>query len=148
MNRFFFILLSLFLAIGFTGCANAKYTDNPPYPSNGSPRLVVSGRVSNTANEPLLGIAVSVFGVREADEPDILSYNYAITDAAGQYTIIRYRGHELPTEVTVVATDSAGLYQEQSRICEVTYDSVYINYKDKVKTPYNGFVTADFILTR
>ena len=147
MNRYIFIVLSLALAIGFAGCAVNGYTDNPPYPSNGSPRLVVSGHVTDTANQPLRGIAVSVFGVREAQEPDILSYNYALTDSAGRYTIVRYRGRELPVEVTVVATDSAGLYQEQSRICQVSYDSIQTGYSSSSKSPYNAFVTADFVLT-
>lgn len=146
MNRYFFIAL-LFLAIGLAGCAVNGYTDYPTYPSNGSPRLVVSGHVTDTANEPLPGIAVSVFGVREAQEPDILSYNYALTDSAGRYTIVRYRGRELPVEVTVVATDSAGLYQEQSRICQVSYDSIQTGYSSTSKSPYNAFVTADFVLT-
>ena len=147
MNRYIFIVLSLALAIGFAGCAVNGYTDNRPYPSNGSPRLVVSGHVTDTANQPLPGIAVSVFGVREAQEPDILSYNYALTDSAGRYTIVRYRGRELPVEVTVVATDSAGLYQEQSRICQVSYDSIQTGYSSSSKSPYNAFVTADFVLT-
>ena len=111
---------------------------------NGSPRLVVKGKVTNIVGEPLQGITVSVFGVREPDEPDVLSYNYALTDAAGNYTIVRYRGRELPTEVTVVATDSTGIYEEQLLFATVTYDSIQT---PSGKQPYNAFVTADFSLS-
>ena len=148
MNRTFLIGLLTVAGIVFSGCSNNNRADKPEPDAPGAPRLVVSGHVTNTANEPLLGIAVSVFGVREAQETDILSYNYALTDSAGQYTIIRYRGRELPVEVTVVATDSAGLYAEQTRICQVSYDSIQTGYTPNTKSPYNGFVTADFILAK
>lgn len=111
---------------------------------NGSPRLVVKGKVTNIVGEPLQGIAVSVFGVREPDEPDVLSYNYALTNSAGNYTIVRYRGRELPTEVTVVATDSTGIYEEQLLFATVTYDSIQT---PSGKQPYNAFVNADFSLS-
>ena len=111
---------------------------------NGSPRLVVKGKVTNIVGEPLQGIAVSVFGVREPDEPDVLSYNYALTNSAGNYTIVRYRGRELPTEVTVVATDSTGIYEKQLLFATVTYDSIQT---PSGKQPYNAFVNADFSLS-
>ena len=47
----------------------------------------------------------------------------------------------------VVASDSTGLYQEQSRICEITYDSVFVEEQER-KMPFNGFVTADFVLSQ
>ena len=112
--------------------------------SPGLPRMIISGKVTNTSSEPLEGIYVAVFGVREPEEKDIITYNYAITDTAGQYTIIRYRGRELPTEVTVVATDSTGVYQEQVIFAPVTYDKEY-RYSNE---PYNAFVNADFVLSQ
>lgn len=142
--------LLIVLSSGFIACS--KNFSDPTSPSsdewNGqgsTPRLVVKGQVTNTADQGLQGIYVAVFGVREADEPDVLSYNYARTDAAGNYTIIRYRGRKMPTEVTVVATDSTGIYQEQVRFATVTYDSIDT---PSGKQPFNAFVTADFVLSQ
>lgn len=113
--------------------------------SLGMPRLVVSGTVVDTANTPLPDIYVSIFGVREPGETDIITYNYAVTDSVGQYTIIRYRGRELPMEVTVVATDSTGVYQQQLLFAPVTYDTIQTNNGN---IPYNAYVTADFVLSQ
>ena len=112
--------------------------------SPGLPRMIISGTVTNTSSKPLQGICVSVFGVREPNEKDIITYNYAITDTAGQYTIIRYRGREMPTEVTVVAMDSTGVYQEQILFAPITYDTMYVYGNE----PFNAFVKADFVLSQ
>lgn len=145
------IIAILTVCIGCENKNGASYPgyENGFYPSgsSGVPRLVINGQISNTNNEVLSGIYISVFGVRQEDEADIMTYNYAVSDSLGKYTIIRYRGRELPTELTLVATDSTGLYQEQSRICEITYDSVYSEIERR-KIPYNGFVTADFVLSQ
>lgn len=116
---------------------------NDPSSGASTPRLVIRGMVHNEQGEALAGIYVSEISVREANEPDILSYNYAVTDTAGHYTIIRYRGRELPAEVTVVATDSTGVYREAVLFAPVLYDSMETR---NGKEPHNGFVTADFIL--
>ena len=154
MKKNHYTILSL-IAILFVciGCANK--TNQNPGPGywfdgpedTGAPRLVINGQITNTANDTIPGIYVSVFGVRQPMESDIITYNYAVSDSLGKYTIIRYRGRELPAELTLVATDSTGMYQEQLRICEITYDSVYSN-KEGRKIPYNGFVTADFVLSQ
>lgn len=112
--------------------------------TNGAPRLVISGSVTNPDGHAIQGIHVAVYGVREEQETDALTYNYAITDSAGKYTIIRYRGRELPAEVTVVAKDLVGVYEEQWVFSTIQYDSVYTKYN--TKEPFNGFATADFIL--
>ena len=151
MKKSPFIIISLFAFLSICiGCAHKPSTE-PDYIddvlSAGIPRLVISGQITNTDNEVLPGIYVSVFGVRQEQEADIITYNYAVSDSLGKYTIIRYRGRELPAELTLVATDSTGLYQEQLRICEISYDSVYVKYENR-KIPYNGFVTADFVLSQ
>lgn len=130
----------------FAGCAE-RYDNSPdiynPYYTSASPRLIVNGTVTNTADQPLSGIYIALPSVREPNEPEILTYNYSVTDSLGRYTIIRYRGREVPTEITVVATDSTGLYPEQYIFAPVTYDSAYIG-KDKI--PYNGYATVNFKL--
>lgn len=138
--------LLIVLASVLIGCSHMY--DSPGFPDEwngqgGVPRLVVKGKVTNTADEPLKGIYVAIYGVREEGEPDVLSYNYALTDSVGRYTIVRYRGREIPAEVTVVATDSAGIYQEQIRFATVSCDSIDTRTG---KQPYNAFVTADFVL--
>ena len=141
MKKHLFIIVLTLICFSSVGCSKRDtYEPIPP----GLPRMIISGKVTNTSSEPLQGIHVAVFGVREPDEKDIITYNYAITDTAGQYTIIRYRGRELPTEVTVVATDSTGLYQEQIIFAPITYDTVYIYGNE----PYNAYVKADFVLSQ
>ncbi len=141
MKKHLFTILTL-ICICYIGCSTKEAGMEPMSP--GLPRMIISGAVTNTSSEPLQGIYVSVFGVREPNEKDIITYNYAITDTAGQYTIIRYRGREIPTEVTVVATDSMGVYQEQILFAPITYDTVYVYGNE----PFNAFVKADFVLSQ
>lgn len=153
--RMVVMLVQIAVLSGFIGCeqriAVISEGGGVDYPyeggeySSGSPRLVIRGHVENEAGEALSGIHVAVFGVRSEKEKDILSYNYALTDSAGQYAIIRYRGREVPAEVTVVATDSGGVYQEQVLFVPIVYDKTDNNGS---KEPYNGFATADFVLRR
>lgn len=145
-KKHYIVYVLTVLSMTLIGC-KAEYTvGGEPEDWNGqtgAPRLLVNGTVTNTADEPLQGIYVAIFGIREPNEPDLLSYNYAITDSAGRYTIVRYRGRELPTEVTVVATDSTGVYEEQYLFATVTYDTIDT---PSGKQAYNAFVTADFVL--
>ena len=141
MKKHLFIIVLTLICFSSVGCSKRDtYEPIPP----GLPRMIISGKVTDTSSEPLQGIYVAVFGVREPDEKDIITYNYAITDTAGQYTIIRYRGREMPTEVTVVATDSTGVYQEQIIFAPVTYDKESRSGYE----PYNAFVKADFVLSQ
>ena len=141
MKKHLFIIVLTLICFSFVGCSQRDtYEPIPP----GLPRMIISGTVTNTSSEPLQGIHVAVFGVREPEEKDIITYNYAITDTAGQYTIIRYRGREMPTEVTVVATDSTGVYQEQILFAPISYDTAYV-YGNEL---FNAFVNADFVLSQ
>lgn len=135
--------LLIVLASGLISCSpmQGDKIDPPEGDQTGIPRLVVTGTVTNTSGQAVQGIYVAIFGVRAADEPDVLSYNYALTDKEGDYTIVRYRGREFPKEVTVVATDSTGVYEEQLLFAPVTYDTIN-------GQPFNGFVTADFVLNK
>ena len=145
------LLIAAAFAVIHIGCSKKESVDNLTASPDaweynpGLPRLIVSGSVSNTDGQALEGIYVAVYGVREHNEKPLISYNYAITDTAGQYTIIRYRGREMPMEVSLVATDSTGVYKEQTVYAPVTYDTIRTA---KGEEPYNAFVTADFILTR
>lgn len=141
INILFALLPVIFF---FSACSPASDISGPDN-YLGAPRLIVEGKVSNTSGEALPGIYVSIYGVREANEKDILFYNYAVTDTAGQYTIIRYRGREQPAEVTVVATDSTGIYQEQTIFAPVVYRKEW-SYITNSEVPYDGIVTADFVL--
>ena len=144
-KKHYIVYVLTVLSITLIGCkANAPTDWHEDWGGQtGAPRLLVNGTVTNTADEPLQDIYVAIFGIREPNEPDLLSYNYAITDSAGRYTIVRYRGRELPMEVTVVATDSTGVYQEQLLFATLTYDSIST---PSGKQPFNAFVTVDFVL--
>ena len=137
-------LLEIAVLSGFIGCS-VKNQDSYEY-MTGAPRLVINGTVSNEEGKALGGIYVAIYGVREETEQDLLTYNYAVTDQNGRYEIIRYRGRELANEVTVVATDSGGIYEEQWQFAPIRYDSTYT--APRIKEPTNGFATADFILKK
>ena len=137
-------LLCLF-AIAFFGCSanrSGEPTDAGLFDPDGLPRMVISGLVRNTQDEPLDGIRIDL----ETEDPQpAASYNYAITDSKGAYTIIRYRGHELPDSVVLFASDPSGNYLPQKFSAPVTYDAVYLA-SQHAEEPYNAFVNADFVL--
>lgn len=129
-----YLWLVLMTFIG-NGCMSKNDMADPPTAFEGAPRLVIHGSVADDEDHALEGIHVAVYGVRDENEKDVSGYNYALTDTAGEYTIIRYRGREMPSSITVVATDLNDVYSAQDEDFEVRYDSVG-----------NGFVTADFVL--
>lgn len=142
-NQYILFLLLVCLS-ALSACSSSDHIDFND-PQSGAARLVILGSVSNTSGEALSGIQVSVDDIRQPQETDMFTYNYAITDSTGHYTIIRYRGRELPTQLTVTATDPAQHYAAQTQIVPIRYDSISINQQDK--QPYNGYAEADFILT-
>lgn len=134
-HSLFIISLCLLMGVSFSSCmtADVYYTDIE------TARLVVSGMVTYADGSKASGIRVSIYGVREETEADMNTYNYAITDTAGEYTIIRYRGRECPKEVVVVASDPTNVYAEQTIFAPIHYD--HLNGKE-----HNGYATADFLL--
>lgn len=138
-HSLFIISLCLLVGVSFSSCtlADVGYADIE------TARLVVSGVVTYTDGSKASGIKVSIYGVREETEfTDMNTYNYAITDQKGEYTIIRYRGRECPTEVVVVASDPNNIYAEQTIFAPITYDSTPMEDK------FNGFATANFIMQK
>lgn len=111
----------------------------------GAERLVAKGTVTNREGLPIQNITVAIYGVREENEQDLFSYNYTVTDSLGNYMIVRYAGRDTLTTATLVATDSAKIYAEQTVFAPVIYeqttDSVWIPNKI-------AYVTADFVLRK
>ena len=115
MKRYSIYILAVLIGCMLAGCANSVSPEGgDAWLGANVPRLVVSGCVINESAEPLQGIRIDIYGVREETEPDVLSYNYALTDSAGMYVICRYLGREIPAEVTVVVTDPKEQYEEQT----------------------------------
>lgn len=114
MKRYYVHILAVLFGFILTGCAKNAVELPGGGLSGNLPRLIVSGCVTDEAAQPLQGIRIDIYGVREETEPDILSYNYALTDSAGMYIICRYLGREIPAEVTIVATDPHDQYNEQT----------------------------------
>ena len=143
------VLSGIILCLGFIGCSTGFPNDLSYFVSAedgaSSPRLVIRGTVSNEEGKVLADIRVSETNVKALNEQDTYTYNYATTDKAGAYTIIRYRGRELPTEVCVVASDSTGVYKTDTKWVNIEYDSIMAK---NGKEPYNGFATADFVLKK
>lgn len=111
-------ILVMFIGITLTGCM-AKNADEILDPSNEwsdktAPRLIVKGTVRNEAGEPLKDIRVDLYGVREETEEDIITYNYSYTNADGEFVITRYRGREIPRNLTLVTTDPSQVYKSQT----------------------------------
>ena len=114
MRRYSIYILAALFGCMLAGCAKSEGPGGDTWLGANVPRLVVSGCVINESAEPLQGIRIDIYGVREETEPDVLSYNYALTDSAGMYVICRYLGREIPAEVTVVVTDPKEQYEEQT----------------------------------
>ena len=115
MKRYSIYILAALFGCMLAGCAKSESPEGgDAWLGANVPRLVVSGCVINESAEPLQGIRIDIYGVREETEPDVLSYNYALTDSAGMYIICRYLGREIPAEVTIVATDPHDQYNEQT----------------------------------
>ena len=136
-HSLFIISLCLLMGVSFSSCTRADVD----YADTETARLVVSGVVTYADGSKASGIRVSIYGVRaETEFADMNTYNYAITDQKGEYTIIRYRGRECPTEVVVVASDPNNVYAEQTIFAPITYDSTPMEDK------FNGFATANFVM--
>lgn len=108
--------LILFLSGVLMGCKAEK--EHGWYYDEKAERMIVTGCVTNEEALPLQGIRINISGVREANEKDLLNYNYAITDSAGHYTIIRYMGRQKPDEVTVEAIDPQNIYKSQAIVAQ------------------------------
>jgi hypothetical protein len=136
-HSLFIISLCLLMGVSFSSCV-ATSVD---YADIETARLVVSGVVTYADGSKANGIKVSIYGVRaETEFADMNTYNYAITNQKGEYTIIRYRGRECPTEVVVVASDPTNVYAEQTIFAPITYDS------SPTQDKFNGFATANFVM--
>lgn len=136
-HSLFIISLCLLVGVSFSSCT----TPNVDYADIATARLVVSGVVTYADGSKANGIKVSIYGVRaETEFADMNTYNYAITDQKGEYTIIRYRGRECPTEVVVVASDPTNVYAEQTIFAPITYNS------SPTQDKFNGFATANFVM--
>lgn len=135
-HSLFIISLCLLVGVSFSSCtpADVGYADIK------TARLVVSGVVTYADGSKANGIKVSIYGVRAETEADMNTYNYAITDQKGEYTIIRYRGRECPKEVVVVASDPTNVYAEQTIFAPITYNS------SPTQDKFNGFATANFVM--
>lgn len=136
-HSLFIISLCLLVGVSFSSCMTA----NVDYGDTETARLVVSGVVTYADGSKASGIKVSIYGVRaETEFTDMNTYNYAITDQKGEYTIIRYRGRECPKEVVVVASDPNNVYAEQTIFAPITYD------RSPTQDKFNGFATANFVM--
>lgn len=136
-HSLFIFSLCLLMGVSFSSCV-ATSVD---YADIETARLVVSGVVTYADGSKANGIKVSIYGVRaETEFADMNTYNYAITNQKGEYTIIRYRGRECPTEVVVVASDPTNVYAEQTIFAPITYDS------SPTQDKFNGFATANFVM--
>lgn len=139
-------------AIIATGCMKEHGPISPDVMENingyYAPRLVIRGRVSDSEGKAVPAIRVDVYGVRDAQEKDIYGYNYATTDTAGQYRIVRYSGRKLPEEIIVVARDTTGRYAETSRTVspdELKHDTISDGkgYASEIYTAVVDFVVSE-----
>lgn len=121
-----------------TGCAQGPHEEIDPSLTENPQRLVIQGTVTDETSKSLEGIRVDIYGVREDNESDILSYNYAITATNGHYTICRYLGRNLPTEVIIVASDPNGKYKDET---------LFVPQEDFALSGLNIEISADFSLT-
>ena len=113
----------MFIFLAGTSCSSKPDAEPSPYLDGGGftgvPRLLVKGTVKNKNDEPVSGIRIEVYGVREKGEPDVLYYNYTFTDSIGQFIISRYLGRNVEQEVTVIASDPKMQYKEMVQFAPI-----------------------------
>ena len=137
-----------------TGCTNREPTMPEPSGSSadysdfiGNIRLIVKGKILDENSQPVEGIRVDLYGVREEDEPDVFSYNYTFSDSIGLFIMTRYVGRPKDRVLTIVASDPKNRYKEQVeyRRFSSTTHSIVENLNGGTQYIWN--VTCDFVLS-
>lgn len=128
-------------------CERQNQPDVAPAP----PCLDISGKVTNSDGQPLESIQITLEKSdswwwtdrrRYSDEYGTYVYREMYY---GDYT--QYKQIEWPAEVTVIVTDTAGIYQSQTRTVSIQTRQRYPDrpeYADYI----DGIATADFILQK
>lgn len=149
-----FIAALCCLCAGLASC-EPKPEECPPAP----PILYISGTVADATGQPLQSIQINiVLPEREKElyelgvfgDMDLTDYS----DENGEFSIDiwRYEHSRLTPEswspeITVVATDTADIYETQTNVFSVKNEVRYPEssmYKDII----DGYVTADFLLRK
>jgi len=146
----------MFMLLAGTSCSSKPGVAEPSEPSpyldgggfTGVPRLLIKGTVKNMNDEPVSGIRIEVYGVREKDEPDVLYYNYTFTDSIGQFIISRYLGRNMEQEVTVIASDPKMQYKEMVQFAPIKQQIVWDTYQEMggESTSLIVEIICDFVL--
>lgn len=150
-----FITTLCCLCVGLASCGPKPEEICPPAP----PILYISGTVADATSHPLQSIQINiVLPEREKElyelghfgDMDLTGYS----DENGKVSIEIWRYQYSPhtpeawsPEITVVATDTAGIYKTQTNVFPVKNEVRYPEssmYKDII----DGYVTADFLLRK
>lgn len=137
------------LSLTMSGCKEDKPTDGrhpaPPY-------ISVTGIITGEDGSPIESIRIV------ADSSALNSDNWWQTDQEeysandGSYALlymssVDYRLIKWPTELTLIAQDTSGMYETQSQTFPIEMRQRYPNIKD-LNYVYDGWVTANFVLKK
>ena len=154
MKKLFLTSTMLVCFLLLTGCTHREPT--MPDPSGASAdypvfiediRLIVKGQILDENSQPVEGIRVDLFGVREEDEPDVFSYNYTFSDSIGLFIMTRYVGRPKDRVLTIVASDPKNRYKEQVEYSEFRLSNKEFESFAGSGTAYIWDVTCDFVLS-
>ena len=160
MKKLFLTSTMLVCFLLLTGCTHREPTmpdpSNPSVNQDGASadypvfiediRLIVKGHILDENSQPVEGIRVDLYGVREEDEPDVLSYNYTFSDSIGLFIMTRYVGRPKDRVLTIVASDPKNRYKEQVEYSEFRLSTIkFTNLSGGTQYIWN--VTCDFVLS-
>ena len=122
---------------------NQHQPDVPPQPSY----LSISGKVTNSAGLPLQSIQITL---EKSDswwwtDKQMYSDKDGIYSYLQQYQKLDLTQIEWPAEVTILAIDTAGIYQQQTRTVSVQIRKRYPDLPEYAEY-IDGIAIADFVL--
>ena len=160
MKKLFLTSTMLVCFLLLTGCTHREPTmpdpSNPSVNQDGASadypvfiediRLIVKGQILDENSQPIEGIRVDLYGIREEDEPDVFSYNYTFSDSTGLFIMTRYVGRPKDRVLTIVASDPKNRYKEQVEYSEFRLSTIkFTNLSGGTQYIWN--VTCDFVLS-
>ena len=134
--------------MSLVSCENQNHENqNQPVVAPQPPCLDISGHITNSDGEPLESILVTL---KESDnwwwtEKRRYSDKDGFYSYSQQYEGSDFSLIEWPAEVTIIVTDTAGLYQSQTQTVSIQIRQRYPD-SPKLSKYVDGIATADFVL--
>lgn len=146
--KFLKCLIVALCGISIVSCKQKEETEYPALSA-----LIIMGSVSNDEGMPLESIRIRIDTIGlDLNYEEWHWHDDAVTDREGKYMwSYTYKGtlpiEEWPSNVTIIATDTTGAYETQTKLKAVEVKHRYDDNPYK-STFVDGYVTADFVMKK